>query len=140
MKSLVFSLMAGLALIFAVSTAEAGGGTKPNSTIKVTNNTGVQLGVIVDASTAIQTAIGSGTISQTTFLNAGGKIVDNGGAATFSVKAGAHIVYAAQIIGGTTTNPDLGAPATLPVTTVKGKTKTVIATADGTDTILTLQP
>ena len=48
MKTALLSLVAGLALVFAASTAQAGGGTKPNSTVIVTNNSGTRLAVIAN--------------------------------------------------------------------------------------------
>src|SRR6476620_7423086 len=97
MKSLILSLIAGLALVLAASTAEAGGGTKPNSTIKVTNNTGTHLAVIVDPSNALISSINGGTVTEASFKAAGGKIVESGASASFSVKAGTHTVGAAEV-------------------------------------------
>jgi|SwirhirootsSR3_FD_contig_61_7266430_length_599_multi_2_in_0_out_0_1 hypothetical protein len=134
MKSLILSLIAGLALVFAVSTAEAGGGTKPNSTIKVTNNTGTTLAVIVDPSNALISSINGGTVTEASFKAAGGKIVENGNSASFSVKAGPHTVGGALV-----SETGIGTVVSTSVTTTKGKTKIVNATSSEGSLVLTPQ-
>ncbi len=103
-------------LCLTASTAFAGGngGTKKDSTIKVTNNstTVAQLGVAVDPSPALLAAT---TVQE--FQNRGGKSIGSGGTASFSVKSGSHRVVLVDL--------STGAPlADQNVSVAKGKTLT----------------
>ncbi len=87
-------------LCLSASTALAGGngGTKKDSTIKVTNNssTTTQLGVAVDPSASLLAAT---TVQQ--FTSRGGKSIGAGGTASFSVKQGSHRVVLVDLTTGT---------------------------------------
>jgi len=133
MKSILLSLMTGLAFVLATSAAQAGGGSKPNSTIILRNDTGSRIAVIVDPSTAITNLIGSGDVTLTSsqlnrFRAAGGRIVNDGATTAFAVKTGTHVVSIAEV------NTNTGALSTVNqfnVTTQKGKTVQLTATGDG---------
>jgi hypothetical protein len=138
MRTVLLTLVAGLAMVFATSTAEAGGGTKPNSTIRVVNDTGSRIAIIVDPSTTIQNLINGGnktlTSAQLTqFKNAGGKIINAGATANFSVKAGPHTVAGAEV---DTTDGDITTTDSISVTTKKGKTVEVTADDNDGDIVL----
>src|SRR5437773_9271043 len=123
-------LIALLALSVGPSVALAGGGTKQNGTIKVTNNGTDMLAVIVDPSASIQTSLSGGTLAASTFLSAGGRFVGPGGVATVGgVRTGTHTVVAAYV-SGTTGGSTVGTLRTLSVTVNKGKTTNVTATGN----------
>ena len=133
MKSFLLSLMAGLAFVLATSAAQAGGGSKPNSTVIVKNNSGSRIAVIADASTSITDVIGSGDVNLTTaqlnkFRAAGGRIVNDGGTTAFAVKTGQHVLTAARV---NTTSGAISTVNQFNVTTQKGKTVQLTATDDG---------
>lgn len=141
MKSFLLSLMAGLVFVLATSAAQAGGGSKPNSTIIVKNNTGSRIAVIVDPSTSITNLIGSGDVTLTTsqlnqFKAAGGRIVNDGGSTAFSVKTGSHIVAAAEV---NTNSGEISTVNQLNVTTQKGKTVQLTAEDDGSGSVTLTQ-
>src|SRR5262245_10938096 len=138
MRTVLLTLFAGLAMVFATSTAEAGGGTKPNSTIKVLNKSGGRIAIIVDPSKAIQDLIGTGNVTLTSaqlnqFKKAGGKIINAGATDTFSVKAGDHTVAGAEV---NTNTGDISTTDSLKVTTKKGKTVQVTAKDNAGDITL----
>lgn len=143
MKSILLSLVAGLAFALATSAAQAGGGSKPNSTILVKNNSGSRIAVVVDPSTSITNLIGSGDVTLTTsqlnqFKAAGGRIVNDGGATAFAVKSGAHVISVAEV---NTTTGNVSTVNQFNVTTQKGKTVQVSAADDGSGTVtLTQKP
>ena len=118
--------------------ALAGGGSKQNGTVKVTNNGSDTLAVIVDPSTSVQNSLSGGTLNASTFLGAGGRFVGPGGVATIGgLKTGAHAVVAAYV-SGTTGGSTVGTVSTSSVNVNKGKTTSVRATGD-VNTGVTLQ-
>jgi hypothetical protein len=127
-------LVAVLALVLAPSLVEAGGGSKQNSTITVRNtSTTEQLGVAVDPSAALQTALNSGTLTAQQFTALGGRIVAPGGSTSFSIKANngsqAHTVAAAFLGDTSPTSATIG---TSSITVNKGQT--VNLSVSGTST------
>src|SRR6266478_5436935 len=96
-------LTLAVALVLTGTEAFAGGngGTKKNSSIKVTinstNSDFVAFAVAVDGNAAaLQTALNDK--SEAEFKAAGGRILNPGDATTFKVKAGNHTVVAAGIL------------------------------------------
>jgi len=118
-------------LLVCQGTAWAGGGgTKANATIRVTNNSVMVLGVIVDPK--------AGFVIPATpkdFTDQGGKLVQPGAKVDFKVVAGNHRVIAALV--------DPGPPvAILPeadrqYSVGKGKTLNLVATEKAGNTELT---
>jgi hypothetical protein len=131
--------IAVLAVALAPSLALAGGGSKPNSTVKVKNNGTDTLAVIVDPNSNVQTSLSSGTLNTQTFLNAGGRFVGPSGTATFGgLRAGSHSVVAA-FVSGTSSGSSIATGASTTINATKGKTVTVTATGS-TETGTTLSP
>jgi hypothetical protein len=97
MKTLLLSLVAGLALVLTTSTAEAGGGngggTKPNATIKVKNKTDGRIYVIAnedpevisDAQDLLTDGVTNSDLNK--FKKLGGKVINAGATGVFSVRA-----------------------------------------------------
>jgi len=132
-------IIAVLALAVAPSLAFAGGGSKPNSTVKVRNNGTDTLAVIVDPSSNVQTSLSSGTLNTQTFLSAGDRFVGPSGSATFGgLRAGSHTVVAA-FVSGTSSGSSIATVGSTTVNATKGKTVTVTATGS-TATGTTLSP
>jgi hypothetical protein len=119
-------LVAILALVLAPAVAQAGGGAKPNSTIRVRNNSSATLGVAVDPSANLDAALNSaaGITSTGQFVSLGGRIVGPNATISIPVRAGAHTIAAAYFntAGGSVTAADV---ATESVSVTKGKTATV---------------
>jgi hypothetical protein len=119
-------LLAALALVLVsvasqpVYAGGGGGGAKRNSTIRVANNSALQVAVILDNLTPP-------TSSTSAFLNAGGKILFPGQVGTFKVSGGAHTVVARPL---TSTSPSVtfGNQASVPVSVAKGGARTVSIT------------
>jgi len=127
MRTLVVAV---LALSLAPSVALAGGGSKQNGTVKVTNNGSDTLAVIVDPSTSIQNSLSGGTLSASSFLAAGGRFVGPGGVAVIGgLRTGAHNVVAGYV-SGTSSGSTVGTLSTLSATVKKGKTTNVSASGD----------
>lgn len=109
-------------LVFALVPATVfagGGGAKPTSFIKVRNNDGEQLAVIVNPPAQIPTDLNA-------FRAAGGKLLNTGETASFQVKQGSHVVAGAYI------NANAQAPGAIGSKTISvGKSKTVTIHATG---------
>jgi hypothetical protein len=109
-------------LVFALVPATVfagGGGAKPTSFIKVRNNDGQQLAVIVNPPANIPQ-------DPAQFRAIGGKILNTGETASFNVKEGSHTVAAAYI------NAQAQAPGVTGTRTISvGKARTVNITATG---------
>ena len=120
-------LVALLALVFAPSMAIAGGGTKANGTVRVTNSGSDTLAVVIDPSATLQTSLSGGTLDAQAFLRAGGQFVGPGGTGTFAgLRAGSHTV-AGAFVGGTSAGSTVGTLDAATVTVKKGKTVNVSA-------------
>lgn len=117
MKSLL-TLVLGVLMLPAL--AEAGGGTKPNATIKVKNGGNEKLGVIVNPPSSLNPS----TATEKQFLDAGGKFLDAGEEKSFSVKSGSNNVVAFYISAGGSVGP----LQTKTYSVGKGKTLTLKAT------------
>ena len=138
MRTAFLSLVAGLAMVLAASRSEAG---STDSTIVVTNNTNVQLGVIADPTPDILAIINGttfGSHERSQFIAAGGKFASPGGTATLGVTAGHHTCGAAELtnnVNGTS----VSSSSTIGVTTTQGKKTKVTATdTSGTNNALQL--
>jgi len=128
-----------LALALAPSIALAGGGSKPNSTVRVKNSGSNTLAVIVDPSSSVSNSLSSGTLSTQSFVRAGGQFVGPGGTATIGgLKAGSHSVTAA-FVSGTANGSSVGTADSASVNLTKGKTTTITATGS-TAAGVTLSP
>jgi hypothetical protein len=116
-------LVAILALVLAPAVAQAGGGSKPNSTLRVRNNSGATLGVAVDPSAALQARLNSaaGVTSVGQFVSLGGRIVGPNATISIPVRAGSHTVAAAYFGGGAVTDADV---STDNFSVTKGRTVT----------------
>jgi hypothetical protein len=92
-------LIVSIALLMLSSEALAGDdGAKRNSAIRVRNNFGSAIGVILDIEEADLIAIRDGGDPEGDFVAAGGKILNAGDVARFSgLKAGAHTVIAIDV-------------------------------------------
>jgi hypothetical protein len=108
-----------------------GGGTKRSSTIRFVNQSSVQVGVTTNVNNAaIQAAITAGNLSQ--FIAAGGRVLNAGATARFSVQAGTYEVGAANV----SITPFK--PISESVTVSRGQTVTIFiqtAPAGGSNTI-----
>jgi plastocyanin len=128
-------LVALLALAFAPSMVYAGGGSKQNGTIQVTNSASSRdpLFVSVDPNGNIQTALT--TNNSVLFTQNGGQIVQPGATATFSnLQAGTHNVAAAYVNQGAITPAvPVGGVTSQNVTVNKGQTVHITVT-EGTVT------
>ena len=112
MNRRMFAVMiAGLCLL-STPTFAGGGGSKKDATITIKNETNGLIGVIVDPSAAALKAIQDGDVEG--FKKNGGKIVNPGDTARFSVKAGTH-----RIVVG---NDDFDPIADVTKVVSKGKT------------------
>lgn len=89
----VFTL-AALCLVTVAAPALAGGGSKRDPKLHVTNDSGDQIGVILNATDSQLAAIASAGDPVAAFTAAGGKILNPGQKATFKVKAGEQKVTA----------------------------------------------
>jgi hypothetical protein len=90
MKSFL-ALLLGVLMLPAL--AEAGGGSKPNATIKVKNKGSDLLGVIVNPPSGLDPH----TATEKQFTDAGGKFLNAGEEKSFSVKSGSNTVVAFYI-------------------------------------------
>lgn len=145
MRTVLLSFVAGLVMVSAASTVEAG--TKNNSTIKVTNNTTGQIAVIANPTQAIKNLLASNNFGQAQlnqFTAAGGKLVSAGGNVDLKVKAGSNVVGAAALVqGGLGGGTTIGSSTSLTVTTTKDHTTNVSAddpSGVGTGLTLTKSP
>lgn len=109
-------LVLAIAAVFASSSAvEAGGGggAKKNSKIKIVNNSGVAVGIILNSSA-------TSWVSQAQVLSKGGVVVQPGQSRTFDVVAGSNKVAGFD--------PNASAPVEIlsgNVNAVKSKTTTI---------------
>src|SRR6266576_2314261 len=111
MRTALLALLATLALVLAPSVATAGGGTKPNATIKVVNSTtgpSITIVAAVDPSNTLLTLASTAgtTLAQlqaqastdhTTLI-----VVNAGNTGTLSVKAGLHTLGVVALSGAGT--------------------------------------
>jgi hypothetical protein len=120
-------LVAVLALALAPTLAEAGGGSKPNSNVRVQNQSSDTLGVAVDPSTNLQNTFNStaGVTSTGQFTRLGGKIVGPNASITIPVRAGTHTISATLFGNSSTTGITSDLVTSQTVTVSKGKTATV---------------
>ena len=91
-----------IATLFASADVHAGGGgAKKNSTIRVMNNFSAseveRIGVILNKSEAQLNNIASSSNPGMAFTNAGGKFIEAGKSASFSVQSGDHNVIIVNI-------------------------------------------
>lgn len=93
MKSLMWLLVLGTGVLMGPALAEAGGGSKPNATIKVKNKGADLLGVIINPPAGLNPA----TATEKQFTDAGGKFLNAGEEKSFSVKSGSNTVVAFYI-------------------------------------------
>jgi hypothetical protein len=119
MKSFL-TLVLGVLMLPAL--AEAGGGTKPNATIKVKNRGSDLLGVIVNPPASLNLF----TATQQQFLDAGGKFLNAGEEKSFSVKSGSNTVVAFYVDD----EGFVGEVRTRTYSVGKGKTLKLDATGD----------
>ncbi len=98
--------LCALTMLSAPALAGGGGGTKKDATIKVTNDipstSSSRIGVILDQTAAQLTAIAGAANPEQAFTDAGGKFLNPGANASFSVKSGDHVI---SIVGITPTAP-----------------------------------
>jgi len=133
MKNLFLALTVA-ALTLAPAMAFAGGGSKPNSSIKVVNNGTSTLAVFIDAggNLAAINGIAPGTPTaavQAQFTAAGGSTIEPGRSNTFTnLQAGTHTVTGEFINQTVPVAPTTGVPTTVTVNLNKGQTKTVTFT------------
>lgn len=113
-----------VALIAVASDAWAGGsgGAKRPATIRVTNNTtsgAARLGVILNKTETQLRQIADSSDPARAFTSAGGKFIEAGATASFSVQAGSHTIIAVdasenpQEIGTVTKSVSRGATVTV---------------------------
>lgn len=101
-------------LCLCSSSALAGGdgGTKRDSTIRVTNNSETPVGVVIDPSADMLNYLQSANPDVAGFTSRGGKIVQPGATLSTRVRAGNHRVIAVSdepaLIGNVTTNVTKG--------------------------------
>ena len=101
------------------------GGSKKNGTVRVTNNTSETAAVIIDNDDPP-------TDSTSAFTNAGGRFLQPGQSASFTVKTGSHTVFAALI----DENGDLlGDSDSLDVDVSKGSTRRVSLTSSNSEDV-----
>lgn len=88
--------LCALTMLSAPALAGGGGGTKKDATIKVTNDipstSSSRIGVILDQTPAQLTAIATAANPEQAFTDAGGKFLNPGANASFSVKSGDHVI------------------------------------------------
>ncbi len=87
-RRLFVALVASLMCFVSSSAFAGGGGAKKDATITVKNETSDPIGVAVDPSAALLSAVSSGDLAK--FQANGGKVVNPGDTVRFSVKAGTH--------------------------------------------------
>jgi hypothetical protein len=87
-RRLFVALAVCLMCLTSSSAFAGGGGSKKDATITVKNETSAVIGVAVDPSAALLAAVAAGDVEK--FKSNGGKIVNPGDTARFSVKAGTH--------------------------------------------------
>ncbi len=101
--------LCALTMLSAPALAGGGGGTKKDATIKVTNDipsaSSSRIGVILDQTAAQLTAIAGAANPEQAFTDAGGKFLNPGANASFSVKSGDHVI---SIIGVSPTGTSQG--------------------------------
>jgi hypothetical protein len=119
MKSFL-ALLLGVLMLPAL--AEAGGGSKPNATIKVKNRGADLLGVIVNPPAGLNPA----TATEKQFTDAGGKFLNAGEEKSFSVKSGSNTVVAFYV----DEEGFIGQVTTRTYSVGKGKTLKLEATGD----------
>lgn len=118
--------------------AFAGGGSKADATINVTNNGtpaggAVAAAVIVDPPAGFWVALGAAADPLAYLQSKGGQVIDFGKTKSFKVKAGAHVVSAVLYTLGPPIG-SAGADATKTYTVAKGKTLALTVTDGATIT------
>lgn len=88
--------LCALTMLTAPAFAGGSGGTKKDATIKVTNDipstSSSRIGVILDQTNAQLSAIAAASNPEQAFTDAGGKFLNPGANASFSVKSGDHVI------------------------------------------------
>lgn len=122
-------MFAILALCLCVTTPAAfagGGGSKKDSTIRVTNSTNSIIAVLVDPTNAqLNTLTNITNPTEADITNAGGKVLNAGATAEFKTRAGSHTIYAGS---------DVNSAVNTTFTSSRGQTTTYVF--NGTSLVL----
>jgi hypothetical protein len=142
MKAAFFSLLAAVALVAAPAVLQAGGGTKATGTIRVQNDSGETILVVVARSNNPLTNLnnllsGGGTATQAQVRAAAAAdgarvvVVNDGNVGTIAgLQAGAYTVTAAEVTAGTVGGGFLETAG--PVNLGRGQRATLTVEAGGT--------